>query len=121
MSGGALPDVSAAQRALCGRFGAPVFPTPMTLTAGVADEVFGDARPWNGLRHPPSADFSGWYVWAGETWSNADDHFKPLHLWHVVEDVPLLARFLALPPGYRFLTDGRYDDVWFDAALLSTD
>jgi hypothetical protein len=29
-----------------------------------------------------------------------------------------ILKFLGLPPGWRFLTDGLYVDVWYDAALL---
>ena len=40
---------------------------------------------------------------------------------HFVEIGPEATRFLGLAPGFRFLTDGQYVDVWFDEALLVED
>ena len=73
----------------------------------------------NGLRHPPKGDANGWYVWCGEEYSDASEFFQPLHMQHVYEEWPNLARLLGLPPGYRFLVDGNYFDVWYDQSLLS--
>ena len=33
---------------------------------------------------------------------------------------PDVLRFLALPPGGRFLVAGDYEDVWEDTSLLET-
>lgn len=74
-------------------------------------------RPVHGLRVPPGSGLSGWYLWAGEM-SQADDFFEPSHVAHVGEICPLAVPFLDLPPGWRFLTDGAYVDVWYDASLL---
>jgi len=46
------------------------------------------------------------------------DAFVPLHVEHLAAWRPEILRFLGLPPGWRFLTDGSYVDVWYDAALL---
>ena len=73
--------------------------------------------PIHGLRHPPEAGTSGWYVWTGDL-SEAADFFQPLHAAHLVERVPLLSRFLSLPPGTRFLLAPGHEDVWTDEALL---
>jgi hypothetical protein len=35
-----------------------------------------------------------------------------------MEKLPILADLLALPPGYRFLTNGNHRDIWFDEKLL---
>jgi hypothetical protein len=40
---------------------------------------------------------------------------------HLAERCSLAPPFLGLPPGWRFLTDGDYVDVWYDADLLKTD
>ncbi len=47
-----------------------------------------------------------------------DDAFSPLHVTHLPEYCPDAIRFLGLPPGWRFMTDGDYVDVWEDRALL---
>jgi hypothetical protein len=60
----------------------------------------------------------GWYLWAGAGWSDDPDFFQPLCVEHLVDRCPLAVPFLGLPPGWRFLTDGTYLDVWFDAGLV---
>jgi hypothetical protein len=42
------------------------------------------------------------------------DFFVPLHVEHLDEWCPMAMPFLLLPPGWRFLTDGDYEDVWHD-------
>lgn len=73
--------------------------------------------PVNGMRHPLSDGFSGWYLWCGE-FSDAADFFVPLHARHVYEDYPEIFAMLGLSPGHRFLVDGEYTNVWFDPSLL---
>ena len=75
-------------------------------------------RPLNGLRHARGGGTSGWYVWGGEELRSDADFFQPLHRAHLREKCPEVVRFLALPPGWRFLTDGDHDDVWEDPTLL---
>lgn len=73
-------------------------------------------RPIYGLRVNPTAGTSGWYIWAGEM-SNDPDFFDATHIDHLPETCPLAIPFLSLPPGWRFLSDGDYCDVWFDPEL----
>jgi hypothetical protein len=40
------------------------------------------------LRIQPENSTTGWYIWAGEQMSQADDFFVPLHVAHVEEWVP---------------------------------
>ncbi len=74
--------------------------------------------PLNGLRHPTAFGVSGWYIWGGEVLSDSPDFFKPIHLAHLENSCRLSLKYLLLPPGWRFLTDGTYEDMWFDPALL---
>ena len=62
----------------------------------------------------------GWYLWADEEMSEDDDFFKPMHVYHLIERCPNVVKYLALPPGWRFLLAGDHEDVWFDAKLLAT-
>jgi hypothetical protein len=93
-------------------------PCPPALKVGIANNVRERLLPLNGLRLPPVDDTSGWYIWAGEEMSEAPDFFVPLHASHLEEWCPQVIRFLGLPPGWRFLTDGEYEDVWEDPFLL---
>lgn len=106
------------QRALCLRLGADFLPPDEQSTLGISPNVQTGIEPVNGLRHPPVGTTSGWYIWAGEVLEERDDFFVPLHLGHVENWRPGILKFLALPPGWRFLFASDYEDIWFDPALL---
>jgi len=112
------PAVTESQKLACARYEAPFYPTPTSLKVGIAANVKMGLRPLNGLRHPPTADTSGWYIWAGTELSTASDFFQPLHAEHLAEWCPQILKFLGLPPGWRFLIAGDYEDAWFDKSLL---
>ena len=101
---------------LCGRVGATPLQTAPGDRLGLSRSARTD-RPVHGRRVAPGPGASGWFVWAGD-WSDADDFFEPTHAAHIPQVCPLASLFLSLPPGWRFLTDGDYVDVWFDPAIL---
>jgi len=107
------------QRAVCQQYSAPFSNAADDSICGVAISTL-SLRPLNGLRHPLSADTSGWYVWGGE-FSDRVDFFQPMHTKHFRESCPQIVKFLGLPPGYRFLTHDGQEDVWFDETLLKID
>ena len=111
-------EVSRQQRDLCHRYGADFVPSPPNLKVGIARNVRDGILPINGLRHPAAGDTTGWYIWAGDELSDDPDFFLPLHVEHLVEWCPDALRFLGLPPGWRFLVAGEYEDVWEDPSLL---
>lgn len=113
-----MTTIEEIQRALCTDRGADFVPAPAESKLGIARNVREAVFPINGLRHPPVQDTNGWYIWAGEKLSGADDFFFPLHASHIGEWCPLVEKFLGLPPGFRFLVTPDYADVWFDEALL---
>jgi len=107
------------QKALNQKFGLPWVESLPGLKVGIAKNVREGLLPINGLRHQPKGDTTGWYIWAGEdTYSDAPDFFEPLHVEHLSDVAPMTVKYLGLPPGYRFLTDGKHEDVWDDKALL---
>lgn len=111
-------EVSAEQAAVCDREGVTPVAAPSEMKVGISLNVRQGVLPINGLRHPPSGDTTGWYIWAGEELSDDPDFFVPLHAAHLAEWCPAVVRFLALPPGWRFLVADHYEDVWRDPALL---
>lgn len=112
-------DIIRQQQELCKQYGVAFIPAPPNLKVGVARNVREGIFPINGLRHPPSGDTTGWYVWAGEELAIDRDFFVPLHVEHLREWCPVILRFLGLPPGWRFLLAGEYKDVWEDPSLLT--
>lgn len=113
-----MDQIELDQKRVCSELGVALFSSPPGVIAGVADDVFQGVLPINGLRHPPIGGTSGWYIWAGGEPGGAADYFKPTHVAHILEEIPMVVAFLGLPPGYRFLTDGSYKDIWFDPELL---
>src|SRR4051794_31951260 len=111
-------NIEETQRAVCRRYGAAFLPSPSDLKVGIAQNVRNGIWPINGLRHKPQGDTTGWYIWAGTEFSESADFFVPLHISHLAEWNRLLLQYLGLAPGWRFLFDERYEDVWFDSCLL---
>lgn len=105
------------QHQVCERLGAP-FSTPradqlIAISAGVYE---GDSV--QGVRYHAPDHMSGWYV----TTNRFDGDMSTLvidHLYHLTAMRPDLARFVALPPGYRFDTSNGEDDVWFDVGVAA--
>lgn len=120
-TGHCLPDMVDQQRAVAARFGAEYCPAPSHLKIGIAANVRSGLMPVNGLRHPPEGDTTGWYLWAGEQFSEDPDFFLPVHVEHLAEWCPAIIKYLGLPPGWRFLVADGYEDVWFDETLLAVD
>jgi hypothetical protein len=106
------------QRRLCERVGVAFIESPDHLKVGIAKNVLEGLLPINGLRHLPDGDTTGWYIWAGDTLSDAPDFFQPLHVAHLVKWCPMVLKYLGLAPGSRFLITPEYEDVWFDGSLL---
>lgn len=105
------------QRELCVRYGAAFEPPLPGSKVGIALRTV-HAFPLNGMRISPGAGGNGWFIWAGE-YSEDEDFFDPICHEHLSEYCSAALPFLALPPGWRFLTDGDYVDVWFDPQILT--
>jgi len=106
---------------VCNRFGGDIVDAPPHMKVGIARNVKSGLMPINGLRHPPEGDTTGWYIWAGEDYSTDPAFFLPVHVEHLEDWCPQILKYLALPPGWRFLVADGYEDVWYDADLLRVD
>ncbi len=109
-----------AQKEICKKYNAEFFRSPTAFKVGIAANVKDGITPINGLRHPPKGDTTGWYlhVYAGPEISSEPDFFKPLHVAHLDDWCLQIIKYLGLPPGWRFLIAGDYEDVWFDKSFL---
>ncbi|NTX17167.1 hypothetical protein HUA76_40975 [Myxococcus sp. CA056] len=108
-----------AQQSICHRAGAEFSPIPAGTRVAIARNLRSGAMPIYGVRYSTQPGGVGWFFWAGEGELSTDvDYFQALHVEHLEEWCPLVLPYLALPPGWRFLTDGAVDDVWFDQAVL---
>jgi hypothetical protein len=108
------------QKQICRKYGADFLEASFDKFVGVAHGSFDKFEmPINGLRHPiEGVQSANWYIWAGE-YSDAADFFQPMHVSHLLEVCPKALNYLGLAPGWRFLFDNQYEDVWFDETLLS--
>ncbi|MBU2709023.1 hypothetical protein KCM76_23710 [Zooshikella marina] len=106
------------QNEICKKFDAAPLLCKAEEKIGIAIETIGKL-PVNGLRHDPENGACGWYIWCGEEMSEDPDFFKALHVSHIREYLPGIEQYLSLPPGYRFLIAGEYEDVWHDPELIS--
>ncbi|WP_321809645.1 MULTISPECIES: hypothetical protein [unclassified Burkholderia] len=113
-----MSNLTETQREVCERFNAPFFGCDMNLKVGISRNVKEGIRPLNGLRLEPDSTTCGWYIWAGEEFSESPDFFVPLHALHLSDWAPLVIPYLGLPPGWRFLITEEYEDVWEDSDLL---
>jgi hypothetical protein len=113
-------SVSDEQKAVCARFGVQPVGADPAAKVGISRSVRDGQIPLNGMRHEPEEGTSGWFIWAGEDLLDDPDFFVPIHVEHLAEWCPDVLRYLALPPGWRFLVAPDYEDVWPDASLLST-
>jgi hypothetical protein len=111
-------DYSKDQQAICKKYNAPFVDSPSFLKVGITLNVKDGIQPVNGLRHPIEGDTSGWYIWAGEEFSEDPDFFIPLHIEHLPEWCPDVIKYLGLAPGWRFLIAPGHEDVWEDKSLL---
>ena len=109
------------QRSICDKYKAEYVESPNDLKLGIAQNVKDGIVPINGLRMPIENGTTGWYIWAGEEMGTEEDFFLPLHVQHIDEWAPEIKKYLGLPPGWRFLIAGDYEDVWYDPDLFDED
>jgi hypothetical protein len=110
-------EIEKGQRQVCLQQSAEYTPSRSDSILGFARSTEGK-MPINGLRHLVTQGTSGWFIWCGESFSEAAEFFQPIHTVHIYEKLPEVSNFLGLPPGYRFLKAGDYLDIWYDPALL---
>ncbi|WP_084683347.1 immunity protein Imm33 domain-containing protein [Neorhizobium vignae] len=113
-------SLSRNQVEVCLRYGVTFTPSALLSKLGISDSALQGRQPLNGLRHPPEAGTSGWFIWGGEEFSTDPGFFKPMHVSHLGERCLAVVPYLGLPPGWRFLSAPNYEDAWFDVDLLNT-
>jgi hypothetical protein len=111
-------DLVHSQRIICEKYGAYFLPCDLNLKIGISQEFSPGIYPINGLRRFPEKGTAGWYIWSGETFSEAPDFFEPIHAYHLIERDPRIVKYLGLAVGWRFLFAPDHEDVWLDENLL---
>jgi len=103
------------QQRICRTYGTAFEPPVPGSKVGIALQTMGRI-PIHGVRLPPTETTCGWYINAGDEWSDDADFYKPLCIEHLADYCKFALPFICLPPGWHFMTDGRgFIDVWQDA------
>jgi hypothetical protein len=86
----------------------------------INESIYEGIEPINGIRYNDLGTIGGWYLWCGgEIPQDQVDFFKPLHVEHLLQDLPECLKYLGLPSGWRFQIDRNgYEDLWFEPELL---
>jgi len=113
-----VTDLDQVQRDTAERFSAQFAGPSADSKVGISLNVRAGVVPLNAHRHLPENGASGWYIWAGEVFSEDPDFFMPLHVSHLETWCPEILPYLGLPPGWRVLLAPGYEDVWYDEVLL---
>jgi len=106
------------QHRVCDRYGIAFCAAAPSFMVAISSNAQSGLQPLNGLRHPVESDMTGWWLWAGEEWSEAPEFWLTLHVEHLAEWLPAVLPYLGLPPGWRFIIADSHEDVWYDPALL---
>lgn len=107
-------EFTQSQIEVCKRYNAVPLAAPLNLKVGISQTVREGHIPLNAIRYFPVGDTTGWYIWAGEDYSEDPDFFRPLHVQHLVDWCPSIVSYLQLPPGWGVVLAQGYEDVWFD-------
>ena len=91
-------------------------PRPDKLTV-ISDGVL-EGRPVQGVRYPSPDNMSGWWI-TTDLYKGDISTLKHEHTYHVTAARPDLAKFMALPAGFRYDLS-THEDVWFDQGVLAS-
>jgi hypothetical protein len=90
-------------------------PRPDKLTV-ISDGVL-EGLPVQGIRYPSPDHMSGWWI-TTDLYNGDIRTLKHEHTYHVTAARPDLAKYLALPDGFRFDLSAT-EDVWLDEKVLN--
>jgi hypothetical protein len=105
----------AEQHAICEKAGAPfTHPEPDELVA-LSRDVLSGAMPVVGVRYEMSGKMSGWII-NSAGYQGSYKTLRTEHMYHLTHLRPDIAKFIALPVGYRFRHYTDHDEVLPDTA-----
>lgn len=105
------------QHQICQKVGAAFSPPRLDQLVVISDGVY-EGDEVEGVRYPSPDHMSGWWL-TTDRFNGDTSTLKTVHAHHVTARRPDLAKFLALPSGYRFFSP--QSDVWFDQKVASAE
>jgi hypothetical protein len=103
------------QNAICEKYGADFAPPRADKLSVISQGVL-EGLPVQGVRYPSPDHMSGWWITTDE-YDGDVATLRHEHTYHVTSARPELAKFLALPPGFRFDLSSS-EDVWFEEEVI---
>lgn len=101
------------QHAICDELRANFDPPRPDRKVAISAGVY-EGDPVEGVRYPSPEHMSGWWLTTNRYDGNVAS-LEVVHLYHVTAARPDLARYLALPFGFRFHTSKtQATNIWFD-------
>lgn len=104
------------QHQICQISGAQFSPPRPDQMVAISDGVY-DGDDVEGVRYPSPSHMSGWWL-TSDKYNGDVNTLQTVHAHHVTAKRPDLAKFLALPYGYRFFSP--HNEVWFDKKVAAT-
>jgi hypothetical protein len=102
------------QNAVCRKYNVAFSPPQADRKVAISEGVYGTDF-LEGVRYPSPEHMSGWWL-TTDRYNGDIKTLKVVHLYHVTSARPEIAKYLALPAGWYFRSDG---DVWFDSKIAS--
>lgn len=101
------------QHATCTRAQAAFTPPNPAQMVAISEGVIEGDYPLSGIRYDAPPHMSGWYL-TTERYNGDIETMRVEHMYHVTAVRPELARYIALPPGYRFNMWEHRDEISLD-------
>ena len=104
------------QHLVCHQYGAEFKPPRPDKLTVISQGVL-EGLPVQGVRYPAPDHMSGWWI-TTDQYDGDINSLKNHHTYHVTAARPDLARYLALPEGFRFDLSVK-QDVWLDEKVAN--
>jgi hypothetical protein len=104
------------QNSICKKYHADFDPPNADKLSVISKGVL-EGLPVQGVRYPSPDHMSGWWI-TTEQYDGNIDSLTNEHTYHITAARPELAKYLALPPGFRFDLSS-FEDVWFEEEVAN--
>lgn len=105
-------EVLIVQQECCENFKAQYTPVDEEQLVVISDGVY-EGLPLEGVRYPSPDHMSGWWL-TTDKYNGNTESLKTVHFSHIIEYLPRVAIYMALPSGFRFMLGGEDENAWFD-------
>ena len=109
-----MNDLNDIQKKCCEHYGTDFEPVGVEQLVVISEGVYEKGAPVEGVRYNSPEHMSGWWL-TTDQYTGDVDSLKTVHFYHIAENRPEIAMYMALPSGYRFQLGSDDERVWHDA------